>query len=322
MNKQWVNELSPGQKVESIFAIGDITTARTKNDALYLRMKVYDRTGSMEARIWDEELASQCVERYADGGIVTIRAAIDSYNGQLQMIVRDIEPCEGECDLSLFLPSSPIPIEKLRLSLTKAIESVENAELRTFLSLQFSGEFMDKYCISPAAQGVHHAYLGGLVEHSLEVARFCLYFAREYPEMDKDLLITGALIHDIGKVHEYLVRPGFPIDDRARLIGGHIVLGRDLLRGTLAQISGFPPKLALALEHMLVSHHGIREWGALDEPSTLEAIALSQADLASARLNQAASLVRQAGDKEWSEYNVMLRRKLWIPDFTEPDLKF
>lgn len=322
MQKQWVKQLQAGEKVDSIFALGDLSPSRTKNDALYMRLKIYDRSGSMEARIWDEEMAYLFKEQYTDGTIAAVAGTVETYNGQLQLIIKEARPYEEEYDLSLFLPSSRFSTEQLRQALQSAIESVDNEELRSFLLQLFAGDFLEKFCLSPAAQQVHHAYIGGLLEHSLEVGRFCWVFAREYPELDLDLLTTGALIHDIGKVDEYILKPGFPVDDRTRLTGGHIVLGRDLLRATLDDMAGFPPKLALALEHMIVSHHGIREWGALEEPSTVEAITLSQADLASARINQAVTLARETEKDQWSEYNNLLRRRLWVPDLSVPDLNF
>lgn len=314
MQKQWVKQLQAGERVDSIFALGDMSPSRTKNDTLYMRLKVYDRSGSMEARIWDEEMAARFNEQYTDGTIAAVDGTVETYNGQLQLIIKEAHPYEEEYDLSLFLPSSPLSNTERKEALRSAIDSVQNDDLRSFLLQLFTGDFLEKFCSSPAAQQVHHAYVGGLLEHSLEVGRFCWVFAREYPKLDRDLLTTGALIHDMGKVYEYQLKPGFPIDDRARLTGGHIVLGRDLLRATLDDMAGFPPKLSLCLEHMIVSHHGIREWGALEEPSTMEAIALSQADLASARINQAVTLARETGDDEWSEYNGLLRRRLWVPD--------
>jgi 3'-5' exoribonuclease len=223
---------------------------------------------------------------------------------------------EEDYDLSDFMPSSPVPVTKLQAALESAISSVTNPFLHRLLEQIFCGPFLQEYMISPAAQHVHHAYVGGLLEHSLEVARYCWIFAQQYPrEFDRDVLTTGALIHDMGKVEEYECRPGFPIVERARLIGGHIIMGRDRLKSEIAQIEDFPISLALALEHMLVSHHGLKEWGALEEPATVEAITLSQADLASARINQAVNLVRQAGDNEWTEYNPLIKRKLWIPSY-------
>ncbi len=316
MKDQWINLLQPGEKVSSLFSVIDITSSRTKKDSLYLRFKALDRTGQMEAKIWDEDIALKCLDELSNGDIVALNGIVESYNQQLQLNVKDLSRCDDNYALEDFLPSSPVPEAKLQSNLESAINSVSNINMRDLLEQIFSGDFRKAYISSPAAQSIHHAYVGGLLEHSLEVARYCWVFAQQYPaEINRDLLTTGALIHDMGKVDEYERRPGFPIVERARLVGGHIIMGRDRLKREISKMENFPETLALALEHMLVSHHGLREWGALEEPATVEAITLSQADLASARINQAVNLVRQAEGNEWTEYNGLMRRRLWVPNF-------
>ncbi|MEA1959798.1 MAG: HD domain-containing protein [Bacillota bacterium] len=316
MKEQWVKQFSAGEKVSGLFSVADLSSARTKNDKLYLRFKAIDRTGSIESKLWDEELAKECLSQLANGDIIQLIGIVEAYNQQLQLNVKECRCFDGEYDLEDFLPASPVSAKALQTQLESAITSVKNVFMHDLLRGILTEPFLTQYSNSPAAQNVHHAYVRGLLEHSLEVARFCWVFASQYPaEVDRDLLTTGALIHDMGKVDEYQCLPGFPIVERARLTGGHIVMGRDRLKAEIAQLESFPEALALVLEHMLVSHHGLKEWGALEEPSTVEAIILSQADLASARINQAVNLVRQAGDSEWTEYNSLMRRKLWIPNY-------
>jgi 3'-5' exoribonuclease len=318
MKEQWVNQVQTGEKVNSLFSIVELSPARTKNNSLYLRCKVIDRTGSMEAKIWDEELTQKCISELSSGDIVALSGVVETYNQQMQVNIKECSRYEGDYDLGDYLPASPVSAAKLQASLESAVSSVLNPYLHQLLEQIFSDPFLKEYSISPAAQNIHHAYIGGLLEHSLEVARYCWIFAQQYPrEINRDLLTTGALLHDMGKVDEYQRRPGFPIVERARLVGGHIIMGRDRLKAEIARIEGFPDQLALALEHMLVSHHGLKEWGALEEPATVEAITLSQSDLASARINQAVNLVRQAGNSEWTEYNSLMRRRLWIPVYDD-----
>lgn len=315
MTEQSISELKAGQIIEGLFAVGDIASAKSKKDKIYLRLKLFDRTGSMEARVWDEELAIRCQQEFSEGSIILLKGNIDEYNGKMQMIIQDYSIPEEVLDPARFLPCSPKSRDEMLKEFQVLLGLVKDEYLKQLLLNVFSGERLKEFCQAPAARIVHHAYLGGLLEHSVEVARICRVFVYFYPqELNADLLISGALLHDIGKIEEYICRPGFPLTDRSLLVGGHIVLGRDIVRKEISAIEAFPLKTALAVEHMLISHHGLKEWGALEEPMTVEAVALSQADLASARINQAACTVREGVEEEWTGYNNLLRRRLWVPD--------
>ena len=312
MIKQWVSELKEGTAVNNWFAVIGFSPANTKSGDLYLRLRLGDRTGTVEARVWDSTLARQMQAQLNEGNIVGVKGVVTEYNGELQVNVEKCVQRLDGIDLTLFLPSSPRAAEDMLAELRELINDIDDAPLRSFLETLFTGDLLAKYVQAPAAKKIHHAYLGGLLEHSLEVAGLCRHVARLYPEtINPSLLIAGALIHDIGKTEEYAFTVGFPQLDRALLVGGHIVLGRDILRTAFQAMPDFPQQYAMALEHMILSHHGIREWGAVEEPRTIEAIALHHADLTSGKIAQAQNILQAHQGGGWTAYDRMLQRRLW-----------
>ena len=176
------------------------------------------------------------------------------------------------------------------------------------LEVVFVPEFLKAFSWAPAARSMHQAYIGGLLEHTLNVVRLCERVAALYPEVDRDLLITGALLHDIGKVQEYEVRAGIEITDIGRLVG-HLVIGHDIVAEAIAGIRGFPEEKALRLRHMLLSHHGQLEWGSPKEPQTLEACILHHCDNLDSEVSKFAEILAAAGRGErWTPYDSRLGR--------------
>jgi len=314
---QWVKSLHPGLEVATYFGVFDISLAKTKNGLKYLKLLLGDRTGTIEARVWDPDLAEEVYHMLAPGDIAVIRGTVIEFNG-LQI---NVEHCrktdKSRLNLNDFRPTTEKDIPALLKEFTAKISKVANPYLKTLLETIFEPKFLEQFAHATAARKIHHCYAGGLLEHTIEVMEYCFKVIEVQGEfIDPDLLITGAAIHDLGKLWEY-DQNGFTFQrtKEGRLLGGHVILGRDFLREKVKLVKNFPKELSLHLEHLILSHHGQREWGAVEEPKTLEAIALHHADLLSARINQVGCLIKNhIGSTCWTNYDRYLGRSLFVPE--------
>ncbi|MGD0153707.1 MAG: HD domain-containing protein [Thermacetogeniaceae bacterium] len=317
MKTQWVKSLRPGLQVASNFGVFELGLAKNKNGAKYLRATLGDRTGMIEARVWDSALAENLSRGISPGDVAIIGGTVVEFNG-LQI---NVETCtktdRSQVDLDDYRPCCEQDTGVMLARFTAITGQVGDPSLRALLEAVFTLDLLPRFTRATAARVIHHAYSGGLLEHTLEVLEYCLKILEiQGALLNPDMLLTGAALHDIGKLWEYdQADLAFQRTDAGRLLGGHVILGRDFIRQCLATITGFPGPLALHLEHLVLSHHGQRDWGAVEEPHTLEAIALHQADLLSARLNQAAGVLRsQPSSSPWTQYDRHLGRSLYAPD--------
>ncbi len=320
--RQWVQSLKAGERVEMILGVYDIGLARynrtNRTGDQYLRMVLGDRTGTIEARIWDTETALQVYRDVRAESLVLITGSVQEYNG-LQIVVSTCRPVEWErVNVSDYRPEADTPIETMWKQWDHLTQEISAPHWKELHSIIWVDEFRKKFAAAPAGRQVHHNYGGGLLEHTLEVMQYCRLAGKMQGKgMNGDLLLSGAMLHDVGKVEEYrLDTLTFQITESAKLLGGHIMQGRDMIRRWIGMIPNFPEDDALALEHMVLSHHGLPEWGSSVPPKTLEAICLHQADLLSARLNQAYRVVSSAANSDgiWTSYDRYLGRSLLIPD--------
>lgn len=285
----------------------------------FLLMHLADKTGEIRGIVWDqgEELAAQI----ANGDVVAVEGRVTVYRDTLQVVCSSVmKPLPGEYSPEDFLPSSKRSRELMLAELEEIIRGIADEDCRSLLEVVFVPEFLKAFSWAPAARSMHQAYIGGLLEHTLNVVRLCEGVAALYPEVDRDLLITGALLHDIGKVHEYEVKAGIEITDVGRLIG-HLIIGHDKVANAIAFIPGFPEEKALRLRHMLLSHHGQLEWGSPKEPQTLEACILHHCDNLDSEVSKFAEILAAAGRGErWTPYDSRLGRSLFAgdDDFLEP----
>ncbi|HSJ05843.1 MAG TPA: HD domain-containing protein [Longimicrobiales bacterium] len=283
--------LRDGSLVSACFSVMQVSVGRTRNDAPYLRLQLADCHGSVEARMWDNVAPVADVIR--PGTYVGVRGRIESYQDQRQLRIDELAILRVDLeDLVLFLPRSARAAEQMDAELAAIIESIDDAALRALVvaTLGPDADAGQAFRLAPAAKQNHHAYLGGLVEHTLSVARVCDALAFHYgPAIDRDLLIAAALLHDIGKVREIGARAGFPYTDEGKLLG-HIVIGMQMVADVARDVPGLPPGRLLLLQHLIASHQGRYEWHSPREPRTLEAIVLHYADDLDAKLHQAAAL--------------------------------
>lgn len=318
MKQHYAGTLKEGERVDAAFALRGKELRSTRTREAYLSMDLADRTGRIPAVMFRPDRAAESVP---SGTVVNVRGVVTAYRGVLRVSVDSLRAAT-EYDASDIMPSGCRDTAELVAELRSLVRSIRNPYLARLLKRVFGDkEFMVRFCTCPAAQTFHHAYLGGLLEHSISVATMCRSLSALYPELDADLLVTGALLHDIGKVDELAFETSIEFTDSGRLLG-HVVLGeRRVTRAVETLAGGMPPELALKLSHVIISHHGELEWGAPKRPSTLEALLLHHADNMDAKAagfieaSQAASLV----EEPWTDAMNLFRRPLYAPRPVEDD---
>lgn len=299
-----IADTADGELYVGCFYLQAVAVLRTKHDKPYLRLQLLQRNGSVEGRVWDD--AERVADAVRAGSFVGVRGRVQSFNGSRQIAVDEIAPVDVEPDeLALFMARSPRDPRVMEAELDARIATVEDPPLRTLLrrTLGKGTPVGDRFRIAPAAKGNHHAYLGGLLEHSLSVAGICDFLAGHYAALvDRDLLVTGALLHDVGKTREISAEVGFPYTDEGKLLG-HIVVGIEMVRQEAKHVAGLEENRLLLLLHLVASHQGKYEWQSPREPRTLEALLLHYADDLDAKTNQVAAIVDSVEGTGWSGYD-------------------
>ncbi|MGI6552576.1 MAG: HD domain-containing protein [Clostridia bacterium] len=312
MTKVFVADLVEGQVLRSIFQIRrkDLYNFREKQGK-FLSLTLGDKSGEIEAKVWDR--AEEIAVSLKVNDFIAILGQVGSYNQRLQITIDKLKVLDpAKVDITQFLPSTPYDVQELWSELKAIVETVQNPYLKELVEDFLQDEkLVEAFCRAPAAKVHHQSYLGGLLEHTLNVLRLCRGIAAAYPEVDQDLLFTGALFHDIGKIYEFDYQYAIDYTDAGRLLG-HIVMGVDLVHQRLRKITGFPDSLRLKLLHMIVSHHGKYEWQSPKKPKFLEAAILHQADLLDAEMDKFRR-AREAtpGEGNWTPYNRQLERYIF-----------
>lgn len=311
---QRVAYLQKGQTVRSVFMAKSkqLLDFQSKSGR-YLTFALLDKTGEIKAIVWDD--GEGVYSSFEDGDVVYIEGNVGEYKGTPQIIVETLRKCNrGDYDLSLFLPHTKKDTNALFQELRGKAQAFTNVYLRELI-LEFldDPEFAAAYTQAPAAKSIHHAVIGGLIEHTVNVAALCEVIHKLYSEIDRELLLSGAILHDIGKIVEYTYDGPFDLSDEGKLIG-HVIIGERMVAEAIRGITGFPRVLALKLRHMILSHHGKLEWGSPKRPKTLEACALHLADYADASVAQFAEIVEDSHDAEdhWSSYQKRLERQIYL----------
>ncbi len=308
-----IKEIQDGQKVQGVFLVRQMGKAETRAGKPYLTLTLMDRTGELAARVWDnaDALAVHCPA----GAFVQVDAQAQAYKDVLQLKINNLQGINAEdVDPTEFLPTAPVDLSAFENELHEFIQSIDNDHLQTLLKTLFKGGLLKRFCRAPAAKNMHHAYLGGLLEHTVSVARLVDHICPLYPELDRSLLLSGALLHDIGKVEEFTFEV-FPFDysNKGRLVG-HFVIGVEMVQKVLDEIEDFPNDLADRLKHLILSHHGRYEFGSPTLPMTSEAFVLNLLDDLDAKMNFMAKLNEQARKPgyQWSEFQRTFERFLFV----------
>jgi 3'-5' exoribonuclease len=317
MPRRFINEIAHQDAVEQVFVANDKQLRPNRNSNLYLQVNLSDRTGSIAARVWN---ASDAIYRsFENGDYIHVEGTAQLYQGAMQIIATRIHKVDAsEVDEADFLPVPAVAVDKLLIRLGEILRGMNNPHLITLAECFLMDEaLMGKFAMAPAGTKNHHAYHGGLLQHGVNLREVVLRVSPCYPQIDGDLLLMGAFLHDIGKTEELNYDRGLTYSDEGQLIG-HLVIAVGMVDRKVAEaqtLSGesIPEELVLRLKHMIVSHHGEYAFGSPKLPMTLEAVALCQLDNLDAKVNTFAQLMREDPnvDSPWTTYNPNLERKLF-----------
>ena len=317
MPRQTVDSLSHGDTVEETYLLADKQLRANRNGDLYLLTQLRDATGQVSGLMWN--VSEQRAADLHAGGYAAVRGKAQLYNGQMQVIVNRIEPVDAvQVDPADFVVGSSEESGEHFERIQSVAAGFANEDLRTLLACYFEDEDLrDKLLAAPAGIKLHHAYPGGLVEHLRTIVELALKVGEVYPKVDTELLVTGAVLHDLSKVDELLYDATFGYSDEGQLIG-HLVMGVELLARKIEEAERrlnrpVNPETVLRVKHMIVSHHGPPEHGSPKPPMTPEAVALWLVDNLDAKLNEFTTLIESDPntDSAWTPFNNHLQRKLY-----------
>lgn len=311
-NKILISGIKENDKVESYFLVKDKNVAMAKNGKPYLNLKLMDRSGEIEGRVWDN--AEEISGYFEKNDIVTVKGRGSLYQGKIQLSIVDVrKAAEGAASADDFLPRSAKEPDDMLLELKGIISSIKDPYLKILMdSFMNDKQFADLLKTAPAAKGMHHVYIGGLLEHTLSVARLVIELSRHYNGVNIDLLLSGSILHDMGKTRELSYKSAFDYTDEGRLLG-HIIIGIQMLDEKIRGIDGFPEKTAMLLRHMIASHHGELEFGSPKRPKTLESLLLHNIEDMDAKINAYQSAITRdtSEDTNWTPYQKMFERYLY-----------
>jgi 3'-5' exoribonuclease len=309
LKKKSVADIKDRDLVESVFLVKDKVMAMAKNGKPYLTLKLMDKTGEVDAKVWDN--ADEIGALFDKNDFLAVRAKASIYLGKMQLILSDLKLVPEETvELADFLPETDRNINEMVEELRSLIASLTDQDLQRLLRGFFDDpELLAQYRVAPAAKGMHHVYLGGLLEHSLAVAKLVDAMVPLYAGLNRDLLVAGALLHDIGKVREMTYLRAFDYSDEGKLIG-HISIGVEMVQERINALPGFPFELGMLLKHMLLSHHGQYEYGSPKRPKTLEATILNYLDDLDSKINGIRTHIRKEPDNpsRWTSYHRLYDR--------------
>ena len=300
---KYIRDYKEGDRMFDIYLCKHKQSAVTKNGKPYETVILQDKTGTIDAKVWDPNNAG--IAEFDVLDYIEVYGDVNSFQGALQVNVKRIRVChEGEYDPADYLPVSGKNIDEMYKELLGLIGRTENEYLKKLLESFFVEDeaFIRAFRTSSAAKTVHHGFVGGLLEHTLSVAKLCEYFCKTYPILKRDLLIAAALCHDIGKTKELSLFPENDYTDDGQLLG-HIVMGAEMVGEKARQIPGFPPVLEAELKHCILAHHGEYEYGSPKKPALIEAAALNLADNADAKLETFSEALQGATGYGWLGYN-------------------
>jgi len=317
VRKVLVKDIKDRDQLKQVFLVKEKITAMAKNGKPYLTIKLMDKSGDVDAKVWDN--VDVVAGRFEKNDFLEISAKASVYLGKMQLVISELRKMpEEEVVLADFLPETDRDIEEMEGELTALLATLTNSWLRRLLDGFFADpEVMALYRVAPAAKGMHHVYLGGLLEHSLAVASLVDAIVPLYKGLNRDLLIAGALLHDVGKVREMKFSRSFDYSDEGKLIG-HITIGVEMIHERVCQLPGFPTELAMQLKHLILSHHGQYEYGSPKRPKTVEATVLSYLDDLDSKINGIRTHIKKEGEMQgnWTAYHRLYDRYFYV-DRTE-----
>lgn len=315
--RRFINQLGERENIDQVFLVADKQLRANRNGNLYLQLRLTDKSGTLTGMLWNA--SDSIFDSVQTGNYLRVVGTTQLYNGQLQMIVTRVEPADPRhIDEQDFITVSTEEIDRLTGRLTELLRAVKSVPLRNLAELFLADdEFMRKFTAAPAGIKNHHAYRGGLLAHVVNLMEVCRVVTPLYPELDGDMLLLGAFLHDAGKIDELVYDREMAYSDAGQLIG-HVVMILSTLDDKIAEaerLTGetMPAEMVLRLKHLILSHHGEYEYGSPKLPMTLEAIALHLLDNLDAKLYSVAQILKEdaGGDSSWTSYNQALGRKFF-----------
>ena len=307
--KLFISELKPNLEIASLFVASEKQLRTARNGTVYLDLKLLDKTGDISGKMWEK--AVEASEGFQSGDIVYLRARTELYKDRMQLSISEIMPVPaGAYDPADFLPVCPFDRDELFQRLGKLLSGMTDCFARRLCeAILADPELMTRFKLAPAAKSMHHAYIGGLLEHTLSVITLVYRICNHYPDLDRDLLIAGAFLHDIGKISEFVYDTHIDYSDAGRLVG-HMVLGTQIVEDKIRTIEGFPEETSLLIKHLILSHHGEAQFGAVRLPASKEAFALHMADDLDAKMNAINRILANsaADDSTWTGFETIFGR--------------
>jgi len=315
----FVEQLRQGERIDDLFLVKSARLSETKAGKPYLILTVMDRSGEVSGPIWENALELQKLCK--PGEIIRVAGLVQSYRDNLQLKINSVQPVvKSAVELGDYFPVSSKNRREMAEELQGLFRSIKNPYLKKLLNHFFNkSDWWPRFQDAPAAKGIHHAYIGGLLEHSLSMARVCDFMADHYEGVDRSLLLAGALLHDIGKLKELTAKDGVVEYTVAGRLKGHLVIGSEMVSEVAGHIKDFPENLLEQLQHLILSHHGKLEFGSPALPMTVEALVLSFVDDLDAKMNLIEQLRKKMNsvDMSWTDYQRALERYLYLGGFDE-----
>lgn len=309
MKTSFVSELNAEQNITSYFLVCEKEIRNTREGKSYLRLELGDRTGTIEARMWDQ--FESAAKEFARDDVVKVQARVEIYRNRPQLALLQLRLARAEeVDLADFLPHTKEDVGKLWAQLLEYANSIADPWLQKLVAAILADPATAaRYKRAPAAKVMHHAYLGGLLEHVISLCGLARHTADHYPELNRDLLLTAAILHDVGKLDELCYDRAIGYTVEGQLLG-HIVMELDTVNKAMDRIEGFPPRLKTVVQHLLISHHGEYEFGSPKLPMIREALVFHYLDDLDSKLAAVrAAMARDSGEEDWSAHSAALGRK-------------
>ena len=311
MKKRFITDIRAGDRVDDIFVLSEKILSQKKDGNNFLNITLSDKTGTIKGVVWDN--VDQIAAGITSGDFAHVNGSVSDYRGTLQVVIKKMAPFSSDrIDPSDFLPQTSRDIEGMFERLVKRTDSITTDYLKALIDAFFKDkEFVNKFKTAPAAKKMHHAYIGGLLEHTLSMTSLADKIAGHYSGINRDLLLSGAILHDIGKVDEFEYQFKIDYSDKGRLLN-HIVIGLKMVDEKLSGIKHFPEDQVLLLKHLIVSHHGTREFGSPEPPKTIEAVLLNYIDEIDSKVNAIRDFIASEDpDETWTSYHRLLERHFY-----------
>jgi 3'-5' exoribonuclease len=308
----YIKDIKPGEKVSDLFLVTEKNIAFSQKGSPYLNIRLKDKTGEVDGKVWEK--AAEWDKLFKKGDVIQAQGGAVSFKNAVQLSITSLKKVEdSEVDLSQYMPVAKESADTMFSDLMAFVDQVKTPFLKTLLNAFFHDEnIITLFKKAPAAKGFHHVYIGGLLEHTLSVTRLLDLVSKYYRGVNRDILITGGILHDIGKIYEYSYSSIFDYSDQGRLVG-HIVIGIEMVDKKIAVIEDFPEQLAMELRHLILSHHGTYEFGSPKRPKTLEALIVHHIDDLDAKVNAFQEFIEESGedDSHWTPFHRLFERFIY-----------